>query len=326
MPYQINPSLWNGVFAVPNTVVDEHLRLCSGLACKTLLWILRHPGEDNSAQALAAALRQSPSDVADALNYWEEHGVLYSLGTASSFVPVPPAADAPKPEKKKPPVQEKPLLNRSSRPHFPRDEAVSIVENEPTLASLLEEGQSIMGKAFTSADMDSLVALYSYYGLSAHFILSAMHYCCSIGRRSVGYVESVCTAWVNDGVTDNTVGETIDALCRRRTNEGVVRREFGIGDRRLSSREREWIRIWFEEYRTPLELISLAYEKTVENTGKLSFSYIHAILTAWHKKQIDTAEKAKEASLPQRRGAKSPAEEKSKDELMQRLVAELMNE
>ena len=328
MQYSLNPTLWNGVFAVPNAVVDSHLRLCSGLACKVLLYLLRHPGEEHSAESLAAALRQDQSDIADALNYWEAHDVLLTEHSLSS---PPPAKkqEAPALEKEKQAAaapSSKPLVSRIGRPHFPREEAVALVETDKTLAGLLEEGQSILGKAFTSADLDSLTALYSYYGLSAHFILTAMHYCCSIGRRSVGYVESVCVAWINDGVTDDTVGETVDRLTRRRTNEGIIRREFGIGERRLTSREKEWITLWFEEYKTPLELICLAYEKAVENTGKLSFSYINAILTAWHKKQIDTLQKAKDAELPARRGAKKQPVPGEKDEMMQRLVEEFMNE
>jgi DnaD/phage-associated family protein len=335
MSYQLNPALWSGVFAVPNAVVDEHLRLCSGLACKALLWILRHPNEANDAQSLAETLRQSPSDIADALNYWEEHGVLLRAGEATPIPAVATAASASEAASEEAPVStapaastavSQPIMSRVSRPHFPRDEAVSIVEKEPTLASLLEEGQSVMGKAFTSADLDSLVALYSYYGLSAHFILTAMHYCCSIGRRSVGYVESVCAAWINDGVTDDTVGETVDALNHRRTNEGIIRREFEIGQRRLTSREKEMIALWFDTYHMPIELITLAYEKAVEHTGKLSFSYINTILTAWHKKQIDTVEKAEAESLPRRRGAAKKEESAGSDDMMQRLVAEFMNE
>jgi len=321
MTYQVNPALWSGVFAIPSAVVDEHLRLCSGLALKVLLWVLRHPNEENDAEALSLSLKQAKSDVADALNYWEENGVLQKIGAPAVVKAEEKMAG---PEAKVSSPKTKPIVTRTGRPHFPREEAIALAEAEPTLASLLDEGQTIMGKAFTSADLDSLAALFSYYGLSAHFILTAMHYCSSINKRSIGYVESVCVAWLNDNVTDENIGEYVDTLYKRDSNEGVIRREFGIGDRRLSAKERDYIAIWFEQYKTPLELISLAYEKAVENTGKLSFSYINTILTEWNKKQIDTVEKAMEAELPRQRGAKAKSAANT-EELTARLVDEFMN-
>ncbi len=316
MAYQINPTLWNGVFAVPACIADEHLRLCSGLALKVLLIILRRPEQEHTAASLAETLRQAQSDVADSLNYWEEHGVLINGESA------PPKAEESRPAALGSPApQTRPLLSRVGRPHYPREEAVGIIENEPALASVVDEGQAILGRAFTSADLDSLIALHSYYGLSLHFILTAMHYCASIGKRSVGYVESVCVAWCNDGVTDETIDDYIDTLGRRRTNEDTVRRLFGIGSRSLVSKERTYIADWFESLGMTPELIALAYEKAIERTGKLSFAYINTILTAWHKKQITTIEQAKNESLPKKRGAK-----RETADTMQQLVDEFMNE
>ncbi len=321
MAYQINPALWTGVFAVPVCVADEHLRLCSGLALKVLLQILRHPEQEHTAAFLADTLRQAQSDVADALNYWEEQGVLLPENGAAAAAPPAARTEEPAP----PPLPAtKPVVSRVGRPHFPREEAVSLIEGEPALASLADEGQSILGRAFTSADLDSLVALHSYYGLSLHFILTAMHYCASIGKRSVGYVESVCTAWLNDDVTDENIDDYVDLLQQRRTNEDVVRRIFGIGNRSLIARERAYISDWFENLKTTPELIALAYEKTIERTGKLSFAYINTILTVWSKKQITTVQQANAEALPPKQG--KGQKKKADEEAMQRLVDEFMSE
>jgi len=321
MAYQVNPALWNGVFAVPACIADEHLRLCSGLALKVLLQILRHPEQAHTASTLADALRQAQSDVADALNYWEEHGVLRqdkneTAVSSPAKTEKPAMSDAPSP-------QTRPVVSRIGRPHFPREEAVSLIEAEPAFSSLVDEGQAVLGKAFTSADLDSLVALHSYYGLSIHFILTAMHYCAGIGKCSVGYVESVCVAWLNDDVTDETVDAYVDALHRRRSKEDAVRRIFGIGNRRLVAKERKYIADWFETLGMTTELVALAYEKAVERTGKLSFAYINTILTAWSKKQIDTVEKANAESLPEKRGGKG---KQDAADTMQQLVDEFMSE
>ena len=45
---------------------------------------------------------------------------------------------------------------------------------------------------------------------------------------------------------------------------------------------------WFNEYRFGIDMIHLAYEKTIDSTGKLAFPYINTILKAWYNKDIHT--------------------------------------
>ena len=330
MTYQLNPVLWNGVFAVPNCIVDEHLRLCSGLALKVLLWILRHPGEDNSPAALAGTLRQAQGDITDALNYWEEHGVLQSAGTAPVAQPAA-QIETPAPlQDIAPTPKTRAIVTSIGRPHYPREEAVALIESNEALRMVIEEGQSVLGKAFTSADIDTVVALSSYYELSPYFILTVMHFCVKHGRRAVAQVESTCISWLNDGVTDENIDEYVEMLEKRSSNESLVRRAFGIEERRLTAREKNYIASWFETMHMPLELISLAYERAVESTGKLSFAYIDKVLTAWSKKQIDTVEKANEeaAAFTEKtaRKKKNGDRREERNAEMQRLAEEFMKE
>ena len=45
-------------------------------------------------------------------------------------------------------------------------------------------------------------------------------------------------------------------------------------------------------------MLRLAYEKTVDNTGKVSFPYIHKILSTWHEKGFQKPEEALSESAP----------------------------
>ena len=76
LSYSVNPSLWSRVFPIPVDITDKHIKMCSGVALKCLLLILRAPDEFNEAAALAQKLNQPVSEIADALNYWEEQGIL----------------------------------------------------------------------------------------------------------------------------------------------------------------------------------------------------------------------------------------------------------
>lgn len=48
-------------------------------------------------------------------------------------------------------------------------------------------------------------------------------------------------------------------------------------------------------------MIRLAYERAVENTGKLSFAYINKVLQNWHREGVRTAADAANASAAVRR-------------------------
>ncbi len=45
MDYKLDYASWGSIFAVPCAVVDRHIRLCSGLSLKVLLWLLRNPSK-----------------------------------------------------------------------------------------------------------------------------------------------------------------------------------------------------------------------------------------------------------------------------------------
>ncbi len=295
MSFSVNPTLWRQVFAVPSDIADRHIKLCSGVALKCLLLLLRDPETFGDPAAIAKRLGQPVSEVSDALAYWVESGVL--CRSEGEETPVSPdnsaASQAPNP----PPAPALPAV-APQRPRYPRDEAVALVEGDKTLSDLVGELQSLLGKLLTSADLDVLVALYSFYSLSPHYILTLINYCILIGRPSMGYAEKVAASWIADGVDDEGIDRHVDRLLLRRTNEGKVRAAFGITDRNLTSREREYIATWFDRYQFDLPLIEYAYEITVERTGKLAFGYLNKILASWHQNGIRSVEEARRESKP----------------------------
>lgn len=77
------------------------------------------------------------------------------------------------------------------------------------------------------------------------------------------------------------------------SNEHKIRTILGIYDRALTQTEKKYISAWTEELNISPELVSLAYDKTVENTGKLSFAYMNKILVSWHGEGIKDADGVK---------------------------------
>lgn len=332
MSYSLNPALWSRIFPIPTEVVERHIKLCSGVSLKCLLLMLHSPDNCCDAQSISARLGISAAEVSDALNYWLESGIIEQSDSAPSKIS--PVKNKAKPKAShhsnesavlKSNAIPKTNATSDSRPHFPRDEAVSIVESDKTLQGLLQELQSVLGKPFTSADIDVLLALYSFYGLSAHYIVTLVHYCVTIGKSSMGYAEKVAASWIAEGIDDDSVDNHIDILMHRQTNEGKIRSAFGINDRSLTSREKEYITTWFDSYGLDLETIKYAYEITVERTGKLAFGYLNKILQSWHEKGIKTVSEAKGESNPSKKLTRT-SQQSSKSELDLKILEQFMKE
>ena len=81
---------------------------------------------------------------------------------------------------------------------------------------------------------------------------------------------------------------------------------------------------WYGELGYGIDVIRLAYERAVENTGKLSFAYINKVLQNWHREGVRTAADAANASA---RRAPVQGGETSYDiqEIEDRVLADFMN-
>lgn len=328
MKYSVNFENMGAAFAVPAAVVDQHLRLCGVLQLKVLLLLLRQ-GRAMSDQEIAAFLRQDPADVRDAALYWENCGLLRAEngeepGTVTSK-PEMAAAVVAAPARELAREEPRRTVVAADSRRFTRAECAELAARDNTLMSLLHKAQEIIGCTLTSMDMQCLTALYAYYGLSPEFILTVMGYCKSIDKLSMRYVEKTAASWQEKGI--DTVPEAeryIDYLSRRRSNEGQVRAAFGINDRSLTTREKEMIASWYGELGYGIDVIRLAYERAVENTGKLSFAYINKVLQNWHREGVRTAADAANASV-----RRAPAQENgtsySIQEIEDRVLADFID-
>ena len=109
MSYKIDLGQWGGIFAVPNSVVDNHIKLAGESQLKTLLYLLRHSGEDIDDSVLSEALNISADEAANAVDFWierglirSENGLLTPKGSEKPIQSAPPAASSePEPSKKR---------------------------------------------------------------------------------------------------------------------------------------------------------------------------------------------------------------------------------
>ena len=291
MGYQLESALWRSVFAVPGAIVDEHLKTCDESALKVLLFILRKNGETTPGE-IAEFLGVDAAAVEQAIGYWVGLGVLKA--------PAPAALPAEKPAAKKvtpasqPPPDPTPASNLpgKARRKLTTRQINEMSKSDDTIAFLLREAQMIIGKPLTPVATDTIAALYSYYGMSAEVLLMLLQYCVGQKRDNMSYIEKVAAGWIEKGIDSSEKAEREILACMEQAGqESAIRRLLGIQDRALISSEREYITAW-KEQGIPNELVGLAYERTIEQKGKLSLPYINGILQNWKQKGINTPAQA----------------------------------
>lgn len=307
MEYGRNCGPWGGIFPVPNAVVDQHIKLCSGVQLKALLLILRQGDAPVDVKAIATTLRLTPDDAADAINYWVECGVLFCDETpgkpaAAPAVAAPPAAVvvtappiAPPPEEHLSPATGQKVRTLRSRVKLTTADVNRMAQGDPNVPLLLQETQQLLGRELTSNQTDALLHLYSFMGLTPQYIFTLITYCVSLGKGNLGYVEKVAADWVEKGIDTVEKAEShIGVLQSRNENEQLVRAAFGIHDRDLTSSQKNYVTRWFDGYHMGIEMIKMAFERTVDNTGKVAFPYMDKILHQWSEKGVNTPAKALE--------------------------------
>ena len=282
MAYCIDSGIWSSVFAVPTAIVDQHIKLCSPLSLKVLLVMLRYPGEPFDPQKLSKLLNLSPADISDAMGYWIGTGLLQEVASDSSATPAAPATPSAQPTLSTGPspsiqVRQSPEGQRittvAARPKISREDVAAMAAQDPTMAQLLRVAQEVLGNPLSPVESEILASLRAYYGLPTDTILMLLQYCVSIGHRSMNYLEKTAASWLGKGiVTHEQAEQEILRLTRDNENEKKVMHAFGIFNRTLAPREREYVHKWFQ-LGLDERLIALACEWAVENTGKVSFAY-----------------------------------------------------
>ena len=88
-------------------------------------------------------------------------------------------------------------------------------------------------------------------------------------------------------------------------------------DRELVEKEQAYVNKWYGEYHSGIQLIRLAYERTIERIGKLSFPYVDSILKSWQEKKITTPQEAMQEQKREEPAKQSsvPAARKGQDGL-----------
>ncbi len=310
MNYSLNAGEWNSVFAVPSGVVDKYIKLAGGNSLKLLLFLLRHGGEIFTEGQLKEALGfRREGELEDAALFWVQRGIIRAdNGTLNAAADdgaaqevLPEAAPAVQPLRTSSSVR---LAESGGAAIYTASDIAQRINTDSAVQYLFSEAQSLFGRLLKQPESRTVLMLVDHYGLPAEVAAMLLKYCFKIGKTSTGYIQSVAQTWSDDGITTAAAADALlSKLEKRFTTEERLRSAMGMKTK-FSQKQLNFIRIWSEEWSFSADMILLAHEITLDNTGSMSFSYTNKILENWKAGGIYTKQAAEQESA-QRKSAKT---------------------
>ena len=252
-----------------------------------------------TADSLAKALSMPASAIAAALAFWRGAGLIATTDKRAEQ------------QAARPPKSEGTL-------HEAGAEELADSIRTSGLAGLITAAEQQRGRLFNRSDLAILVGLSEELGLDGPYILTLLAYCDAQGDGSpkpMRYVERVALRLCEHEITScSALEEYIRNEEALHSVEGVLRRMFGIGTRKLTEREESAFKRWTQEYGYGEEIIGAAYDVTVNATSRASVAYTAKILAHWYEEGVKTPEDAEALLAREKQERKQPTKKRKASE------------
>ncbi len=248
---------------IPALAGRNALKEASADDLRVLLCLIELEGRVTD-ESLADAVGCSRGRVRASLEYWLDCGVIEE-------------GAAPEEKKKK-----KALRAASELSPMTGEETADIVDRRD-LSALIDEAQALYGKVFNTAEISVIAGLSEQLELEDGYILVLLAWCLGKGKKSLRYAEKTAFSLYEEGIDSlAALEEYISKKEAAASGIGQLRRMFGIGERALTRREDETFTRWLTDYGYGVEILGIAYDITVNTSGKASVAYADKIVSKWY--------------------------------------------
>jgi len=180
---------------------------------------------------------------------------------------------------------------KASRPSYSMAEIDAVAASNKAVSGLFYQAETVLHKVLTPSDMEMLYSFVDWLGLPVEVITMLLSYAAKRGKTNRRYLETVAIDWAERGIDSFEAAEAhVMVLENADSVERDIRNILGIYDRALSATEKKYLKLWSENEKISTSLIALAYDRTVTNTGKLSWAYMNKILESWADAGFTTPE------------------------------------
>lgn len=200
------------------------------------------------------------------------------------------------------------------RPEYTEEDVRRKMELPGTdFKQLVGEVQRCLGRTLSTEDLKLLLGMTEYLGLSGEVIKVLIHHCAERSRTrgagrmpSMRMIEKEAYRWAEADIdTLEKAAAYMQNETRKNSRLGELCELLGITGRRLTPAEERYLQAW-TDMGFANDAISLAYEKTCENTGGLTWKYMNSILERWNTQGLYTADQVRaldrKPAAPARKG------------------------
>lgn len=260
---------------ISNVFIEKYMPFARGEFVKVYLLLLKYnfsnePGVNSSI--LASSLNLLESDVMNALNYWNDQGVI-------KFVPVD-------------------KMNNFSIEFVPLDNDLSGTSPDVNLLDalnntetndMLRDIERILCRPLSTKEMEIYLGWQKDFSFTSELILILIEYCASKGKVDYRYIEKVALAWNDMGIktiekAQSHIKQTEDKWVKIRQ----ILNYLGINNSEIMKPQEELLNKWINVYKFDIQLIKKACDICFQRLNRADFKYIDGILSKWFNDNIKT--------------------------------------
>ena len=260
---------------VNNIFIDKYMIKARGEFVKVYLLMLKYsisgePGVNSSI--LASKLNLLESDIMNALNYWNDEGVikLTLIDRMNNFN-----------------IEFLDLVESDEQPKSNVDLLTAL--NENNTKDMLRDIENLIGRTLSPVEMSTYLSWQSDFDFSSELILILIEYCASKGKKDARYIEKVAIAWHDAGI--RTIEDAQGYITKTEDKWIKIKKilnYLGIKNTEIMKPQEEMLEKWIFTYDFSLDIIFKACDICFERLNRSDFKYIDGILTKWNKDNLKT--------------------------------------
>ncbi len=324
--YKVNPAKYTGVTVIPSEIAEKHLILASASILKVIIYAFSKSCDLLSVKEIASGTGLSEEEVKDALSYWKNLGFILYEDEEIKLEEKAEAksADTDKDKKEKIPaessVKTKGKIPSNNPSKLTYSEITARINESENVRILLQQSQLMLGRTIGTGDQSSLILLHDYFGLPVEVILCICKYAGTVGKSSnMNYIYKIGVDWSQREIDNlEAADEELKTLERINKDWSAFCVRAGISYSKPTIAQEKYILQWTHEWNFSVEMLCLAYSEMKSKTEKTSYPYMHKILSDWHKKGINSPEKAENEKTEFLRDKETKALEKSKSNIQKK--------
>ena len=262
---------------VSNIFIEKYMPNARGEFVKVYLLLLKYnvAGEMGvSSSIISANLNILESDVINAINYWNDEGVI-------ELVPIDKMGN----------------FNIEfidlSKEDKTQNKEVNLLEalNNNSRKDLLADIERLLGRPLSPVEMTNYLSWEEDYNLSTELTLLLLEYYIQRGKTDYRYLNKIAQSWHEMKIT--TLEQAQHYITMNEDKWAKIRhilKYLGINNTEIMKPQEKMLEKWIMEFNFPIPVIEEACNRCFKRLNRAEFKYIDGILSNWNKNNLKTLE------------------------------------